>query len=196
MTRWLAAAIVLGAIGATAYIAYMRGQQSVEAMERARAAEAELLEADDLLVAAQVRREVLESDTKRLAGENLSLVGALARARRIAPTARARATLEASTGPVVVAGTAPCLLAPGDELDLRIGAVTLRTEAGNDVFVAGVEAWRVLPPPDTLLAMGELRGQYLREEPEPSPERGLSLPWWASIVAGLVGFAGGVVIAK
>jgi len=163
--------------------------RSAEAEAR-RLAEAEVLRQRGLLVAAQLDRAGLAAEVRRL-GPELQL--ALAAARRAAPGSRVTGAGASSTGAVPAGGEArptsstpaaalpTCLLAAGDQGEVRVEQVVLETRGGNRVIVGVGEAWRLEPAPAARLFGGPFRAELSRigvEEPEERPG------WAWGVVAG------------
>jgi hypothetical protein len=159
--------------------------------ERARAAEEELLETKDLVVAHQVAREVVEADRDRLAGRIPELEAGLAHLQAAAPRSRVVSVEEMSTGPIKVTAPRPpdppdappivTALAVSDQVKLRVGRVGVETEKGNLVLIAAAQAVRIYPPPEEVLASGELRGRS-DVAAQPRCESG-GAPWWSLAAA-------------
>jgi multidrug efflux pump subunit AcrA (membrane-fusion protein) len=119
------------------------------------------------------------------------LGGQLERAKRALRGARTTTVERTSTGPIAVDAPPslsplppPCLLSAGDAVDLRVREVTLESAAGTVALVGVAEAWRVSPPPDLLLARGELHGSYL-VAPVVAPATATAWPWYVHEAIGL-----------
>lgn len=67
-----------------------------------------------------------------------------------------------------------CLLAKGDEGEIRVAEVALQAREGNRVLAGAAEAWRLSPGPPTRI----LAGRFTAPASEISEERPAPLPRW------------------
>lgn len=181
------------------------GRQAAE--EASRLAEEARARAAGQLVVEQARGRALELEARRLAGQNEDLAAELARARAALPGARVTGTASSSTGarpaggaprpgPVVYrcepapgAPSAPppaCLLAVGDEGEIRVDQVVLDGPRGAQLLVGAASAWRVAPEPRAKLFGGPFRAELSRAQSE-APE---ARPGWGAGVVALAGRSG------
>ncbi len=176
--------------------------------ELRRRVEADVLKARGQLVAEQVRGDALDKLVRQIVGENEELARALEQARRAAPGARPVATARTSTGAVVAGGTPrapeergpaaapPCLLAPGDQGEVRVDQVVLETRAGNRLLVGTAAAWRMSPAPATRLFGGPFQAALSNIAMEAPPQ--VAGPRWGAGVwlgVGRDGWAAGPALA-
>lgn len=172
------------------------------------------------LVVEQARAHALENEARRLAGQNEDLAAELARARAALPGARVTGTASSSTGarpaggaprpgPACPAAEPPaaatpppatpppapaCLLAVGDEGEIRVDQVVLDNRHGAQLLVGAASAWRVTPEPRTKVLSGPFRAELSRAQVE-TPE---AVPGWgAGLYAGFSrdGWAVGPAVA-
>ena len=145
---------------------------------------------------------------RELAADNADLADALKKAEKAAKGARPIVVVHASTGPVSAAGAARppppppggevpapaagCLLATGDQGEIRAESVLLQTKAGNLVFVGTASAWRVEPGPPARLFGGQLMAKVAAEAPERPAGWGFGL----AVTAGREGWMVGPVAAS
>jgi hypothetical protein len=128
--------------------------------EAERLAEAATLKAQNFAVADQGKERALEVRAAEIGG----LQAELARLRAASPGVKVRTVVRWKTA-YLPAGGAPrepaapgqpvvCVLAQGDEGQIRVDAVRAETKAGNVVAVGQAQAVRVHPPPETVLFGG------------------------------------------
>lgn len=185
----LLAAAVLAALLISARLNSLRRA----ADEGRRLAEAETLRQRGLIVVEQRARGELEARARELEAADVDLRAELERVRSAAPSVRVVEVVRASTGPVPAGGEpreatvqmgpvarepvpegAPCLLAVGDQGEVRVDEVELRTDAGNGILVGAASAWRVSPGPETRLFGGPFRAPLTSVAAAPEPAR----PGW------------------
>jgi hypothetical protein len=82
----------------------------------------------------------------KLVDENKTLKDALEAAKKAAPGARVVQVVKACTEPEKVPVASKCLLAGGDEGEVRVNEIQLQTEGGNKILIGTAEAWRLNPP--------------------------------------------------
>jgi hypothetical protein len=165
-----------------------------------------------LVVAAQASGSELKQQLRDLEGANVELADELERASRAAPGAKPVGVSRSSTGPVIAGGTprapeergpaavpvaprASCLLAEGDEGEVRVDQVVLETRKGNRVLVGTAAAWR-LSPPATRLFGGPFRAE-LTEVVTAAPPPAARARWGAGVWLGVGrdGWAAGPAVA-
>ena len=177
--------------------------------DAARDAEASRLASEGQIVELRKTAADLQRDLDVEIESNTALQAALDEARKAAPGSKVVRMVRASTGPMPAGGqprecpvppigtACPvCLVAPGDQLEVRVAEVDLQTKLGNRVVVGSGACVRLLPPPETTIAEGEFEASLTRvEELAPTPDKGW--PWWANAAIGAgVGFVAGVMVAK
>jgi hypothetical protein len=184
---WIASIACVINLGALAWM-YVRAQDASAAVIAQQTAEREALEAKQITAALQMDATRLRAEAEKATQDNVTLKRALARAKEALPDAHVTSVAAASTG--VVAAETPVAL--GTRLDLRVSEITVRSEAGTLAMVGSAEVWRLDPPPETLVARGELRGRYVVEALPPPVQKGW--PTWAVVGAGIAGvIVGGAV---
>lgn len=205
---WL---LVVGLVGGGGwYLHRLQSQLDAEADARTAAEESELRALGEI-VEERVSREQAERRADDLAGKVPELQAALDKARKALPRSRIVSVVRASTGPIVVeeppdeepppedeSEEVPCLVRPGDRLELRADEVVIGGRAGARVLVGAISAWRLGPPEAALLARGAFEAPYSEAVvvPDPSP----TWQWWhvaaASGAGLLLGMAAGIVVAR
>lgn len=104
-------------------------------------------------------------------------------------TEPARAPADVPGPPAGAAPTPACLLAAGDEGEIRVDQVVLDGHAGAQLVVGAASAWRVAPEPRTKLFGGPFRADLSRAQAE-APE---AVPGWGAGVVALAGRSGWAV---
>jgi hypothetical protein len=84
-----------------------------------------------------------------------------------------------------------CLLAAGDQGEVRVDEVILETKAGNVVLAGAASCWRLEPAPAARLFGGPLRGSL--SVAKPRPEAGWGAGVWTGV--GREGWAAGPALA-
>lgn len=198
-----------------------RGNSAVR--DRNRMLEEEVARKAGLLVVERDTSAELAATAKRMVAENDDLRSALAAAKAAIPGARVVATASASTGPRPAAGlprpgpsrvepgpacppppSAPqdeapaasptCLLAAGDEGEIRVDQVVVDGPQGARVLVGAASAYRVMPEPRTKILGGPFRTDLSSAEMAAPPAE----PGWGAgvvVVAGRSGWAVGPAIS-
>jgi hypothetical protein len=208
VARWWALPALLVVVALVLAWRLDSGRRS--ALEAARLAEEARAKAAGLLVAEQSKGKTLEAEAKRLAAAIPDLEAALAKARAALPGAKVSGTASSSTGPRPAGGdprpgpvcpAAPgappapvCLLAAGDEGEIRVDQVVLTGPAGATVLVGAASAYRVTPEPRTRLFGGPFRAELSTAKvasPPPPPGWGAG----ALVLGGRSGWAVGPAIA-
>jgi hypothetical protein len=206
LTAWWFPALAILLVAAWLAWKLNAGRES-EATAR-RLAEEQLARANDLVVVEQGKRRDVEADAKRLAAGNADLAAELVRARKALPGARVMGAASSSTGALPAAGAprpgpacpeAPaaqpaCLLAVGDEGEIRVDQVVLDGPGGARLVVGAASAYRVTPEPRAKLFGGPFRAAVS----EASAEAPAAPPGWgAGLYVGLSrdGWAAGPALA-
>lgn len=181
--------------------------------EARRLAEETQLRAQGLLVVEQAKSRALELEARRLVAQNEDLGVELERARRASPGATVTGTVSASTGPRPAGGApragqacpapeappAPepppvCLLAAGDQAEVRVDQVELETRDGARVVAGAAAAWRLEPGPPARLFGGGFQARLSKAQGEVE----LQPPGWGAGVwlgVGREGWAAGPAAA-
>lgn len=159
------------------------------AAEAEKAAEAAELKLKGFQVAVQVKDKALEIRANEIG----SLQGELQRLRKESPGVKVKTVIRWKTvylpaggdpRPPDAPGAPPlvCVLAQGDQGQIRVDAVRAETKAGNVVAVGNAEAWRVQPEPATLLFGGPFEASLSSVvEAEVKPQANWALGasgWW------------------
>lgn len=130
-----------------------------------RTAEQAALEAEGVATVQYTSAAELAGEVDRLTARSSELERQVARVRETAPSAKPEVVIDWSTGPVEI----PCPQtdasepedgAPGPPpfaIDVRGQQLQLVTDAGNRALVGTVDVWRVVPPPEELLARRPVR---------------------------------------
>lgn len=136
------AAPALGVVLALALVSQCNGRRRAEAAlqaERTAAAERERLLQEGLEVVVQA--PTVEPQVKDLEKSDPEIKAVSVRAKKAAPTLQPTAVVRASTGRVRVAGKDPCLLRPGDDIEIKVNEVVLTSKAGTSVLVGTASAY-------------------------------------------------------
>ena len=209
LRSWWALPALLVVVGLVLAWRLESGRQA--ALTASRLAEEARARAAGELVIEQAKSKSLEAEAKRLAAEIPDLKEALAKARAAMPGAQVTGTASTSTGPRVAGGdprpgpTCPaaapaaptpkpviegsgvsCLLAAGDEGEIRVDQVVLEGPRGAQLLVGAASAYRVTPAPRAKLFGGPFRTELSTAKAEPPP----APPGWGAGVTVLAGRAG------
>lgn len=195
--------VLLGLAGLTGYCARDRAARR-EAAQAARSADEAALRAAGALTAERATRDQLETEASALSDQ-------LARLRAVVPGVEVREVTRWRTEacqvggaplpePPIVAGcgapTRPCLLRPGDSLDVRAVEATVESASGARGLVGQAEVWR-LTPPETLLGRAPVKsGRIVASDADLStrneaPDAGV----FVGLGGGAIDAPGGVVPA-
>jgi hypothetical protein len=167
MARWLPWLLLAAAVGAGAYLAHELERARAAEAEARRAVEVELLEQQGLVVELEVRAGDAEKRAAKAESAIPDLRVPVNRALAAAPGGHVVEVVEARSAPLVAGGEPrspeppgvpppPCLVAPGDRIELRSAGVTIEYREGSRVPVLAGEAWRLEPGPPTRIVAGEL----------------------------------------
>ena len=197
------ALVVGGSLGAL--VAYgWRQRLDAEAAAR-KAADAERLRLAGLVVVAERTREDLEAKLAELLERDAVLERELARARRASRGLEVVASVEAQTAPAPAVGEprppevgeglcSACLVAPGDELQIRVGEVVARTEAGNRIVLGSAQLWRLTPAPESRLLAAPFSAPLTEASVIAEPESATWPTWRDGLEIGLGVLAGGALV--
>jgi hypothetical protein len=188
---WILLTIAIVALGGALWYAQRLREDRAAALLAQHDAELELLDEQDVTAAMRADSERLDRELREALEGNRTLRDMLARARKAMPTARVTTVERTCTG------STPALIPlwTGDDLDLRVSEITTESDAGTVALVGTAEVWKIAPPPEVLVARGELHGTYVLEPPPDPPEAGL--PTWATVVVGGLSFvAGGAIMYR
>jgi|WetSurMetagenome_2_1015567.scaffolds.fasta_scaffold150381_2 hypothetical protein len=177
------------------------------AAESVRVAEAKQLEAQGQIVAEQESKAELNKDIEAALKDNAELQKELDEVLKVAPDARVTRVVRASTGPVAACGAlrppepsqcdcTPCLVAPGDTMQIGFTELGLETKRGNSLLKGTAKCERLLPEPRTVIAEKAL-DEKLSEVSELAPLPDTRWPWYTHLAIGVgAGLAAGLYLGR